>query len=252
MWFDSHCHLHLCDDAAPPALVAAARAAGVDGIVTIGIDVGSSRLAIEIARDNDVFASVGVHPNSSTEWDEDAKRVIEDLASDERVVAIGESGLDFYRDHAPHDVQRAAFRDHIELAKRHDKALVIHTRDSTSAALDELSDAGPPRRLIFHCWSGNRDEIERALDLNAYVSFAGNVSFASAEDLRNAARAVPDDRLLIETDSPFLTPVPHRGRPNSPANVIHVGAALADARGTDVETIAASTSTTARAVFGIA
>lgn len=251
MWFDSHCHLHLCDDADPTDLVTAARAAGVDNMVTIGIDVESSRRAIDIAGTTDVHASVGVHPNSATGWDEAAHRAIDELATDEHVVAIGESGLDFYRDHAPHDVQRTVFRDHIALAKRHDKPLVIHTRASTSAALEVLEAAGPPERVIFHCWSGDEDEIARALRLGAYISFAGNVSFPSAEDLRAAARAVPAERLLIETDAPFLTPVPHRGHPNAPANVVHVGAAIAQARAVDEETIAATTNANARTVFGL-
>jgi TatD DNase family protein len=165
------------------------------------------------------------------------------------VRAVGETGLDFYRDWVEPDVQRRAFRDHIALAKRFDKALVIHTRDSIDGVLDELEAAGPPQRLVFHCWSGGDDALRRALALGSYVSFAGNVSFRSAEALRSAAAQVPPDRLLVETDSPYLAPVPHRGKPNEPALVTHVGEAVAAARGEEVETVARVTTANARTLL---
>ena len=253
MWFDSHCHLHICErEDSLGDLLARARSNGVEQVVTIGIELASSERALTIARENEeVFSSAGVHPNDATAWNDEAGERVDALLSHDEVVAVGETGLDFYRDSTPHDVQRAAFRDHIELAKRHGKPLVIHTRESTTAAIEELEAVDPPERLIFHCWSGNTDELKRALKLGAHVSFAGNVSFKSADDLRAAARLVPPDRLLVETDSPFLAPVPYRGKPNEPAFVAAVGRAVAEARGEDEDDVARATTGNARRIFGL-
>jgi TatD DNase family protein len=250
VWFDSHCHLHLLEDDLETVL-REARAAGVVQLLGVGIDVASSESEHAIAAAHDSWSSAGVHPNSALEWDDSAAAAIESLLRHERVVAVGETGLDFYRDHAPRDAQRGAFRDHIELAKAHDKCLVIHTRESTGAALDELVRAGPPPRLIFHCWSGTPDELAAALNVGAYVSFAGNTTFKNAPELRDAAAAVPDDRILVETDSPFLAPVPHRGRPNRPAYVALTGAVIADVRGVGVDALAAQTSANAHRAFAL-
>ncbi len=251
MWFDSHCHLHLCESGTPAQLVAAAAAAGVEAMITIGTDVPSSRRAVELAADPRVFAAVGVHPNSAGEWNADARSALGELLSSDRVVAVGETGLDFYRDHAAPEVQRPAFEAHIELAKRHEMALVIHTRASVDAAMDALDAAGAPDRFVFHCWSGDRQQLERALQMGATISFAGNVSFKNAQNLRDAAVAVPDDKLLVETDSPYLAPVPHRGEANEPSHVALVGEAVAIARGQDVGTLARLTTANARRFFGI-
>ena len=251
-WFDSHCHLHLCEEnAAVEDLVARATSAGVDGLLTVGIDVSSSRRSLALAQRGNVFAAAGVHPNSAQEWNEGAAAEIAGLLDEERVVAVGETGLDFYRDSCPPDVQRSAFADHIGLAQSTAKALVIHTRNSIDDALDVLAGAGPPERFIFHCWSGDADQLHRALGLGAFISFAGNVSFKSADDLRAAARLVPMDRLLVETDSPFLAPVPHRGRANEPAYVVDVGRAVADAIGASEDAVAAATTQNAHTLFGM-
>jgi TatD DNase family protein len=249
VWFDSHCHLHLFDDVA--STVEAARRSGVDHILAVGIDVASSEAERGNAHAHGLWAAAGVHPNSALEWDDAAAAMIARLLDDERVVAVGETGLDFYRDHAPQDRQRAAFRDHIELAKSNDACLVIHTRDSTTAALDELESAGLPARLIFHCWSGDETELARAVEQGAYVSFAGNTTFKNALELRAAAALVPDDRLLVETDAPFLAPVPHRGRANEPAYVAITGAVVAEVRGSAPADLAALTTSNARRAFGI-
>lgn len=251
MWFDSHCHLHLCESGSAADFVAAAMAAGVEAMVTVGIDVGSSRRAVELAADPRVFAAVGVHPNSADEWGDPAAAAIDELLSSERVVAIGETGLDFYRDHVAPEVQRPAFEAHIDLAKRHDRALVIHTRSSVDEALDVLELQGPPERFVFHCWSGDEAQLTRALELGATISFAGNVSFKNAQNLRDAATRVPEDRILVETDSPYLAPVPHRGKPNEPSRVAAVGAAVATARGQEVEVFARLATANARRFFGI-
>ena len=253
MWFDSHCHLHICEEETPvERLLAEARAEGVDSLVTVGIDVDSSRRSVELAHIHGVHAAVGIHPGSSEGWTDDALESIEDLASDDAVVAIGETGLDFYRDYSPRPDQARAFRAHIELARRLDKALIIHTRSSLEAALDILEDVGPPDRLVFHCWSGDKAGLDRVIALGAYVSFAGNVSFKSAEDLRSIVALVPDDRVVVETDSPYLSPVPHRGQPNAPARVVHVGAAIATELGTTAEEVAEQTSGNARRLFAVA
>lgn len=250
-WFDSHCHLHLCEEKAGiEDLVAGARTAGVADLLTVGIDAPSSRRSLELAERFNVFASVGVHPNSAQEWNGDTSAEIARLLESKRVVAVGETGLDFYRDSCPPDVQRRAFADHIGLAQSTGKALVIHTRDSLDAALDVLEGSGAPERFVFHCWSGNVEQLGRALGLGAHVSFAGNVSFKNAGDLRAVARLVPLDRLLVETDSPFLAPVPHRGRLNEPAYVVDVGRAVAEAIGVTEDDLASATTVNAKRLFG--
>ncbi len=220
-------------------------------MVTVGIDMGSNRRSVELAGREGVHAAVGIHPNEASDWSQAAFAEVSELATDERVVAIGESGLDFYRDYAPAADQHRAFVAHIELAKRLDKALIIHTRDSLDAALDVLDAAGPPPEFVFHCWSGDVAQMERAVALGASISFAGNISFKNAGNLRAVVPRVPPDRLLVETDSPYLTPAPHRGRPNSPAMVVHVGNAVAEVLGEPPEQVAERTSTNARRVFGI-
>jgi TatD DNase family protein len=219
-------------------------------MVAIGIDVQSSRRALELARAHELFASAGVHPNSALEWDDTAAAAVDELLGDERVVGVGETGLDFYRDSAPADRQRGAFADHIELAKRHAKCLIIHTRESIDDVMDMLESSGPPPKLIFHCWSAGLDELARALELGACISFAGSVTFKNAPGLRIAAARVPDDRLLVETDSPFLAPVPHRGRPNEPAYLPLTGEVIARERASSPEEVARRTTANARRVFG--
>jgi len=220
-------------------------------MVTVGIDIESSRRATEAAESFGVWAAVGVHPNSAEEWNEHAAGAIAELVTHPRVVAVGESGLDFYRDEAPLSSQERAFAAHIELAKECDKALIIHTRASLPQALDFLERRGPPQRFAFHCWSGDLDDLERAVGMGAFISFAGNVSFASAAPLRACAAQVPWDRLLVETDAPFLTPVPHRGKLNEPSYVPWVGDALARVRSVPVEEIASRTYANAGALFAI-
>lgn len=252
MWFDSHCHIHLCETGPPERVIERAAAAGVSEMVTVGIDAASNELAVQLAGDPSVYAAVGIHPNSADQMDDAATARLVELLASERVVAVGETGLDFYRDRVPADLQRKAFAAHIALAKEHDKALVIHTRESIDEAIQLLIKERPPERLVFHCWSGDAIQLRRALELGSYISFAGNVSFNSAQDLRDRASQVPADRLLVETDSPYLTPAPYRGDPNEPANVVHVGAAVARACEEDEAVIAETTTANARRFFGLA
>jgi TatD DNase family protein len=253
VWFDSHCHLYdVGDDNGIVAAVERARAGSVIDILVPGVDLASSLRAIEIAIDQRLWAAVGIHPSETGSWQQFHVDEIERLVDHPRVAAIGETGLDFYRDHSPRELQQKNFAAHIELAKKHDKALIIHTRESASVALDMLEQQGVPERVIFHCWSGSEPELHQALAMGAFVSFAGNISFKSADSLRAAVRLVPADRLMVETDSPYLTPVPHRGHPNEPAYVALVGAAVAEARNETVEQVAAYTASTARRAFAMA
>ena len=252
MWFDSHCHLHICEEDRPVGdVLAEARAAGVTQMLTVGFDEGSNPRAVELAKEEGVYASVGLHPNSATGWVDSVAATFEGFLSSPDVVAIGETGLDFYRDDAPRADQERAFVAHIELAKKHDKALVIHTRDSLSDALDLLEERTPPSRFVLHCWSGTRADLDRVVEMDGYVSFAGNVSFKNASALRDVLPSVPQDRLLIETDSPYLTPVPFRGKRNSPANVVHVGRAVSETLGSSPEDVARITTINARRFFAL-
>jgi TatD DNase family protein len=253
MWFDSHCHLHLCEqDSALEQVMERAGSAGVHALLTLGTDVVTSRRSVAIAHEYGVvYAGAGVHPNDARTWSDEAAAGIRALLDDERVVAVGETGLDFYREQVPADVQRVAFSAQVELAVRLDKALVIHTRNSVFEVLEVLESEGSPERLVFHCWSGDPVALRRAVALGAHISFAGNVSFRTAGDLRAVVKQVPDDRLLIETDSPFLSPEPRRGRPNEPANVVHVGRAVSEALDVQEADIAGTTAENAAALFGI-
>lgn len=250
MWFDSHCHLFDVDDD-PGEVVGRASDAGVTGMLVCGTDHASSVRAVELAGLPGVWAAAGLHPTSAKEWTDDVAGAIEGLLAGERVVAVGESGLDMYWDTSYLDLQRSVFEAHVAWAKRHDKALVIHTRSSVDEALQALEDVTPPERFVFHCWSGDDDQLRRAVELGAYVSFAGNVTFKSAGSLRDLAAKVPEERLLVETDSPYLAPVPHRGKPNEPAHCAIVGAAVAEARGEPLERVAETTTVNAQRFLGI-
>ena len=250
MWFDSHCHLF--DVEGDPAdAVARAADMGVTDMLVCGTDLATSARAAELAELPGVWAAAGLHPTSAREWTDEVGAGIEELLGRERLVAVGESGLDLYWDTSFLDVQERVFETHIAWAKRYDKALVIHTRSSVDEALALLERVSPPERLVFHCWSGDRAQMERALDLGSFVSFAGNVTFKSAAPLRELAAAVPEDRLLVETDSPYLAPVPHRGKPNEPAHVALVGVAVAEARGESVEAVAEATTSNAQRLLAI-
>jgi TatD DNase family protein len=199
-------------------------------------------------REQGVFAALGIHPHQAA--DEDAGRLDElrKLLGDERAVAVGETGLDFYRDYAPHDRQRELFERQLELAAELGKAVVVHSRaasDETAEALERFEGT-----VVLHCFSAP-ELLPVALERSYYVSFAGNVTYPSAEELREAARRIPGDRLLVETDSPYLSPQPRRGRPNEPANVVHTAAALAEARGEDAEELAARLDANATAAFSL-
>jgi TatD DNase family protein len=230
-------------------VLADARAAGVGRFVTVGTDAASSRAVLDVAsRHDDVWATAGVHPHDAKDADLDA---IAALLREPKVVAVGECGLDYHYDHSPRDVQRAVFAAQVALAHEHDVALVIHTRDAWDDTFDVLAAEGAPTRTVFHCFTGGADEARRALDVGAVLSFSGIITFKTADDIRAAAALCPLDRLLVETDSPYLAPVPNRGKPNRPGWVPLVGAGVAAAKGVPVDDVEAATSTTAEQVFSI-
>ena len=245
---DTHAHLDAC---AQPAdeLVARALAAGVDRIVSVGSGLESCRETLAIAgRHDGVFAALGIHPHQAAEPDATRLDELRELLADERAVAVGETGLDFYRDYAPHDRQHELFERQLELAAELGKTVVVHTRaasDATAAALKEFAGT-----VVLHCFSAP-ELLPVALERGYYLSFAGNVTYPKADELRQAARAVPGERLLAEIDSPYLAPQPRRGRPNEPANVVHTVAALAEARGDDPSELATRLDANASAAFGL-
>jgi TatD DNase family protein len=286
-WFDSHCHLQdeftesdegeRIDATGPhatrlAATLARASEAGVTRMVCVGTAAGSSAEAVTLARSMrqpgsaavaegiEVWATVGLHPHDA----KDGVDTLDDLlaaevagtvrtgsgALDEPVVVgIGECGLDYHYDHSPRLLQREAFALQIELAHRHGLTLVIHTREAWDDTFDILGASGVPERTIIHCFTGGPGEARRCLDLGASLSFSGVVTFKNADDVRQAAELCPWDRLLVETDSPFLTPVPHRGTLNEPSRVPLVGAAIAQLKGVETFRVADVTTDNARVAF---
>lgn len=252
MWFDSHCHLYEAGDAnGVSGVIDRARAASVTAMCVLGTDAATSARAADLTVHEGIYAGAAFHPTETKGWNGGRLEHLAPLFERPAVVAVGESGLDRHWDDSYLEDQIAAFRAHIALAKERELALVIHTRASMDDALWVLRDEGPPPRFVFHCWSGDEVQLERALEIGAFVSFAGNVTFKSADALRNAARRVPRDRLLVETDSPYLAPVPHRGRPNEPAYLPLVGAAVAAARGEEVGDVELATTANAHRLFAL-
>jgi TatD DNase family protein len=242
-------HAHLDGSADPPAVLARARAAGVDRVITVGTTIDSCREALRIAdAEPGVFAALGIHPHEAGGGEADRLGELRELLAHERAVAVGETGLDHYRDYAPRDAQRRLFERELELAADLDKPVVVHTRAADAPTLEILQAFGGT--VILHCFS-SPPLLEPALERGYYVSFAGNVTYPKAADLRGCAARVPADRILAETDSPYLSPQPRRGKTNEPANVVHTVAALAEARGEDAAGFAAQIDANASAAFSL-
>ncbi len=234
-WTDDHCHLP--DDGSAGDVLAAARHAGVERFVHVGVDLATSQAALVLAAAHDgVWATAGIHPHEARHGVDG----IEALLADPWCVAVGECGFDFHYDHSPRDAQRDVFAAQIALAHAHDKALVIHTREAWEETFEVLDAEGTPARTVFHCFTGGADEADECLTRGAYLSFSGIVTFPSANDVRDAVARCPLERVLVETDSPYLAPAPNRGRPNEPAWVPLVGAGVADAGGHAVADVAAA------------
>ena len=256
MLVDSHCHLDRIDltpyagDFA--ALLAATRAAGVGHSLCVSIDLEAYPAMLALVEPYaEVSVSVGVHPNEGDIVEPDPDTLV-DLARHPKNVAIGETGLDYYHGKGDLEWQRERFRRHVAAARLAHKPLIIHSRDARADTLailreERASEVGG----VMHCFTEDWDTAARAMDLGFHISFSGILTFKSADELREVARRVPDDRLLVETDSPYLAPVPHRGKPNEPRHVVHVVALLAQLRGTDVETIAAVTTANFARLFGV-
>jgi len=245
---DTHAHLDACAESAD-ILLDRARAGGVDRVVAVGSGTDSCRATLEIARrQHGVACALGIHPHQAGGGDADSLGELRAMLGDPKAVAVGETGLDFYRDYAPRAAQRRVFQEQLGLAAELALPVVVHTR----AAGDETADllAMFAGTVVMHCFS-SPELLPAALERGYYVSFAGNVTFPKAEELREAAARVPADRILSETDCPYLAPQPVRGRPNEPANVVHTVAALAAVRGETTESLAAQIDENATRAFGL-
>ena len=258
---DNHCHMDMSRGDAPALdpvdALASAAEAGVGRIVQVGCDVAGSRWAVEAANTYDnVVAAVALHPNEAPRLAaagtlDAALLEIEALAQDPRVRALGETGLDYFRtDESGRSAQHESFRTHIELAKRYDRTLMIHDRDAHEDVLKVLEEVGAPERWVMHCFSGDADFARRCLDRGAYLSFAGTVTFKNAEPLREALRVAPQDRILVETDAPFLTPHPYRGQDNASYLIPLTMRVMAETRGDDLEALCAAVDANTSAAYG--
>ena len=258
---DNHCHLEMTldgtEELAPERALEAAASVGVPRIVQIGCELDSARWSVEVAdRVAGIVAGVSLHPNEAPRLAaagrfEETWQEIEQLATRTCVRAVGETGLDHYRTgEEGWAAQEHSFRLHIELAKRLGKTLVIHDRDAHADVLRVLDDEGAPERVVMHCFSGDADFARACLERGAWLSFAGTVTFKNAQELREAALVVPPERLLVETDAPFLTPVPHRGRPNASYLVPHTMRLLADVRGNDLGQLCGAVEANTFAAYG--
>lgn len=245
-WVDTHCHLQL--DGRPPAELLS-RAQDVDWVVVPGVDAASSAAAKALAAEfpHRVRWSAGLHPHDAEAWP-DQRRTIEDLAAE--ASAVGETGLDYYRNLAPPEAQRRAFSDQIDLAREHSKPLIVHCRDAFADVHDMLADAALGERAVLHCWTGGPRWTKRFVELGVTFSFAGPVAFETGETVRLGAAHVPPSTAMVETDTPYLAPPPHRREQNEPAWVSLVGTALAEVWGLPLEEVAAFTAARAAHLFG--
>jgi TatD DNase family protein len=253
MLIDSHCHLDYYTEAERPDVLARAAAAGVGAMVTIGTSLAQSqRLPVMAEMQPNLWCTVGVHPHHAAEEPVPAPEDIAALTSHPKVIGIGESGLDYFYDRSPRDVQQAGFRAHIRAARLADVPLAIHARDADhdiAAILQDERDSGGDFQFLLHCFSSSRMLAETAVAIGGYVSFSGILTFPKSNELREIARDIPPDRLLVETDAPYLAPVPFRGKRNEPAFVIHTARALAGVRGVEPEALADCTTENFRRLF---
>ncbi len=250
VWIDNHCHLG--DEPDPAAVVADAGEAGVVHLVDVGTSLEVSAQAIARARSlSGVSATVGLHPHDATDGCAGLAELLADGVSDGTVVAVGECGLDFHYDHSPRDRQRAVFAEQIGLAHEWSLPLVIHTREAWDETFELLDREGVPERTVFHCFTGGPGEAAAAVERGALLSVSGIVTFPRSEALQEAVAATPLERLMVETDAPWLTPVPHRGQRNRPALVTLVGERVAELHGVPVAEVAAATTVNARRCYGL-
>lgn len=245
-WFDSHCHIPEGEEGAQ--WVANARDAGVRNMMNVGLTVEHSRAAAEVAQAFDgVFSSAGVHPHEASGGTDGLAEVLE-LGT---VRAVGEAGLDYFYEHSDRDAQRDAFKMQIQLAHERDLPLIVHTRDAWDDTFEILDALGVPRRTVFHCFTGGRVEAQEGLDRDIVISISGIVTFKNADELRDAVEMIPLEQMMVETDAPYLSPVPMRGKPNEPERVRFVGAEVARIKNLDVDDVAMATTTNAENFYGL-
>lgn len=251
---DSHAHLELDPLVKDPAgAVDRARRAGVAAIITVGIDLEDVRKAAQIAEQFDsVFLSVGFHPHNAKDVTDGGLARMREYAGHPKTVAYGEIGLDFFRNRSPHDRQKSVFVDQLQIGKSLSKPVVIHLRDAYPDGLDLLEKAAPfPAGGVIHCFSGNEDDARRALDLGFHISVPGTVTYKKNDKLRAIVSTLPEERILLETDCPFLSPEPLRGKDNEPAYIVHTAGRVAEVRGVSLSEIARATTANAIRLFGL-
>lgn len=261
LWTDSHCHVQSSEDL--DLVLERARESGTRRLVLVGTDETTSRAAVSTAGEFagkgeppvELWATVGLHPHDASTGLAAVERYLRELYASgmqsKRVVAVGECGLDFHYDHSPREVQRQVFASQVALAREFGLALVVHTREAWTETFSVLDEVGAPDRLVFHCFTGGPEEAKACLDRGAYVSFSGIVTFPKSESVREAASLCPLDRMLVETDAPFLTPVPHRGKANEPAYVPLIGAAIASLKDLEPAEVAQATTSNSAVVFDL-
>jgi TatD DNase family protein len=256
MLIDSHAHIQGKEYAGEvEAVIARAREAGVGKIIAVGGagDMSSNTEAVALAKTfPDIYATVGMHPHDAKDVGSDELKKLKDLAAAPKVIAVGETGLDYYYDHSPREVQRRVFGQFIHLARETGLPIVVHERDAAQHVADLLQTEGAGKlRGVIHCFTGNYEAARAYLDLGFYISFTGIITFKNADALRDVVRKVPLDRMFIETDSPYLTPVPHRGKRNEPAYVRYVGETIASVKGLSLEEVARVTTESVKTLFRI-
>ena len=258
MFIDSHAHIDGKEfDADREEVIQRAQAAGVSLILNVGTGdphSGALERAVELGRRHDsIFTAIGTHPHDARLYDDAAEQKIKNLINNEHVIAWGEIGLDFHYDNSPRDVQIEVFKRQLQAARECDLPVVIHTREAEAETIEILQSEydSAPRRGVFHCFSGSLELARRAIQIGFMISFSGIVTFKKAEDLREVAKQVPLDRLLIETDCPYLTPIPYRGKRNEPAYVVEVARTLAGLHGAELEKLARITSENFNRFFGL-
>jgi len=261
---DTHCHLEMSEfDEDRDKVIQRARAAGIEAVITVGSDMKGCQGAVSLAAKYDfVYAAVGIHPHDAKDWTEEIYKQIRTWASPThpplskrgqrggKVVAIGETGLDYHYDNLPRDIQKEVFKKHLLLAKELDLPVIIHSREAKKDTLEILADSWI-NRGVLHCFSGDIDMAEKAMELGLYISIAGTVTFKNAEKLRGVVKAIPDDYILIETDAPYLTPEPLRGKRNEPAFIVNTAQKIAELRDVSFEDIARITALNAKRLFKI-
>jgi len=253
MLIDSHAHLEMREfDPDRGEVVRRAKEAGIDAIVTVGTNLRDCRKALAIAAQYDfVYAALGVHPHDVKGIDEKTYGAIRNLVGQPKVVAYGEIGLDFFRNRSPRDVQIRCFGEQLEMADDFDLPVIIHDRDAHTETLNMLKTWKGRKRGIVHCFSGDAAMARKCLDLGFYISIPGPVTYPKADKIQDVVRQVPLERMLVETDAPYLSPQQHRGKRNEPAYAVHTARKIAEVKGLTLAEVAAATSQNARAVFGI-